>query len=88
MEGSSWKPRIVIYKGAGGLPYSKTAVMSNAHSIIVAHNHPSGHCQCSPEDVIVSEKLVEIGKILNIEVLDSLIVSHKNGVSLKKQMYI
>lgn len=66
----------------------KTAIMNNAHSIIVAHNHPSGHCQCSPEDVTVSEKLIEIGQILNIEVLDSLIVSHKNGVSLKKQMYI
>ncbi len=66
----------------------KTAIMNNAHSIIVAHNHPSGHCQCSPEDVTVSEKLIEIGEILNIEVLDSLIVSHKNGVSLKKQMYI
>lgn len=66
----------------------KTAIMNNAHSIIVAHNHPSGHCQCSPEDVTVSKKLIEIGEILNIEVLDSLIVSHKNGVSLKKQMYI
>lgn len=40
----------------------KTAIMNNAHSIIVAHNHPSGHCKCSPEDVIVSKKLIEIGE--------------------------
>lgn len=62
----------------------KSAIMSNAHSIIVAHNHPSGNCQYSPEDVKVSERLIKVGEVLNIEVLDSLIVSHQDAVSLKE----
>lgn len=66
----------------------KSAIMSNAHSIIVAHNHPSGSCQYSQEDVNVSERLIKVGKILNIEVLDSLIVSQKEAISLKERMVI
>ncbi|XKH51972.1 JAB domain-containing protein (plasmid) [Chryseomicrobium palamuruense] len=66
----------------------KSAIMSNAHSIIVAHNHPSGSCQYSQEDVNVSERLIKVGKILNIEVLDSLIVSQKDAISLKERMVI
>ena len=64
----------------------KSAILNNAASIIVAHNHPSGNCQYSPEDIEVSRRLKEAGDYIGIEVLDSIIVSHHNeGLSLKEK---
>ncbi|EJR08205.1 DNA repair protein RadC [Bacillus wiedmannii] len=54
----------------------KSAILNNSASIIVAHQHPTGNIYPSREDIEVSKKLVEAGKILGIEVLDSLIVNH------------
>ncbi|MGE6489789.1 JAB domain-containing protein [Paenisporosarcina sp. NPDC076898] len=63
----------------------KSAILNNAGSILVAHNHPSGNCQYSPEDIEVSKRLMEAGEIMGIEVLDSIIVSHEDGISLKEK---
>lgn len=63
----------------------KSAILNNSASIIVAHNHPSGDCQHSPEDIAVTKRLEEAGAIIGIELLDSLIVSHKDGVSLREK---
>lgn len=79
MEGSSWKPSIAIYQGTGFSPYFKSAILNNAASIMVAHNHPSGNNQYSPEDVEVSKRLKEAGEYIGIELLDSIIVGYKNG---------
>ncbi|WP_075617975.1 JAB domain-containing protein [Paenisporosarcina indica] len=57
----------------------KCAILNNAGSILVAHNHPSGNCQYSPEDVEVSKRLKEAGEYIGIELLDSIIVGYKNG---------
>lgn len=62
----------------------KAAILNNSGSILVAHNHPSGDCQYSTEDVAVSKRLMDAGELIGIEVLDSLIVSQKNGVSLRE----
>ncbi|WP_337250844.1 JAB domain-containing protein [Clostridium intestinale] len=56
----------------------KTAILSNAASIIVFHNHPSGDTTPSKEDINVTNRLKEAGKILGIEVLDHIIIG-KNG---------
>ncbi|WP_394189459.1 JAB domain-containing protein [Paenisporosarcina quisquiliarum] len=66
----------------------KSAILNNAGSIMVAHNHPSGNCQYSPEDIEVSERLKEAGDIMGIEVLDSIIVSHSDGISLREKELI
>jgi DNA repair protein RadC len=63
----------------------KSAILNNAGSILVAHNHPSGNCQYSPEDIEVSKRLTEAGKFIGIEVLDSIIVSHSDGISLREK---
>jgi DNA repair protein RadC len=52
----------------------KGAILSNAASIICGHNHPSGDCQPSPEDLVVTARLVEAGKLLGINVLDHIII--------------
>ena len=65
------------------------AVRVMAPSIIVAHNHPSGDPSPSPEDVRVTERIVEAGKLIDIDVLDHLIIGKpSNGpqfVSLKER---
>jgi DNA repair protein RadC len=53
----------------------KSAILNNCASIIVSHQHPSQNCTPSHEDIEVTRRLVEAGKILGIEVLDHLIVN-------------
>ena len=57
----------------------KVAVLSNASSIVVAHNHPSGNVTPSEEDVSNTKIIVEAGEILGIKVLDHIVVSDKEG---------
>ena len=52
----------------------KAAIIANACSIILGHNHPSGDVTPSPEDLQVTETLKKAGAILDIEVLDHIIV--------------
>ncbi len=54
----------------------KTAMLSNAASIIMFHNHPSGHLTPSKEDRDTSTRIKEVGKLLGIELLDSLIIGN------------
>ena len=61
----------------------KPAVLHNAASIICFHNHPSGDPEPSREDIEITKRLVEAGKILGIEVLDHIIVSDEGYTSLK-----
>lgn len=46
----------------------KSAILSNAASVIVAHQHPSGDIAPSKEDINVTKRLAEAGKLLGIEV--------------------
>ncbi|MGG0288765.1 DNA repair protein RadC [Peribacillus butanolivorans] len=67
----------------------KCAILNNAASIIVSHQHPSGDPTPSREDVEVTKRLAEAGKIIGIEVLDHVIVTHTgNHVSLKEKGYL
>jgi len=66
----------------------KAAILSNAASIIVAHNHPSQDPTPSREDIEVTKRLVEAGKIVGIEVIDHLIVCEEKFVSLKERGHI
>lgn len=52
----------------------KAAILSNAASIILAHNHPSGDPSPSKEDMAITRRLVDAGEMLGIKVLDHVIV--------------
>jgi len=52
----------------------KEAIRRSANSVILVHNHPSGDCNPSAEDLKVTEKLVSVGELLGIKVLDHVIV--------------
>ncbi len=57
----------------------KVAVLSNAASIILAHNHPSGDLTPSPEDLAVTRRLKEASDIMGIRILDHIITNTETG---------
>ena len=62
----------------------KPAIMTNAASVILVHNHPSGDTSPSSDDTTLTVRLVKAGEILGIDVLDHVIVGHNNYYSLKE----
>lgn len=67
----------------------RVAIMNSAASIIAVHNHPSGEVEPSEADIKISRKLMEAGKILKIDFLDSIIVDNdaENYYSLRERGY-
>lgn len=66
----------------------KTAILSNPASILICHNHPSGQPEPSPEDIDVTKRLVEAGKIIGIDVLDHIVIGDGRFISLKEKGYM
>ena len=61
------------------------AIRRNATSIIIVHNHPSSDPSPSPEDIAITRRMVEAGKLMEIAVLDHLIIGHGRYVSMKEK---
>jgi DNA repair protein RadC len=57
-------------------------------SLIVAHNHPSGETEPSREDLEITKRLKEAGKILGIEVLDHIIITRTEYISFTEKNLI
>jgi DNA repair protein RadC len=68
-------PREVFYE----------AIREGAANLILAHNHPSGDPQPSADDILVNNKLVEVGNLLGIRVLDHVIIGHNRYFSFKEE---
>lgn len=60
----------------------KGALLANAASIILCHNHPSGSLKPSADDLRITESMEQVGKLVGIKVLDHLIVSHEGFRSI------
>lgn len=58
------------------------ALADRACAILVAHNHPSGRLDPSVEDIEITKRLSEAGKILGISLLDHIVFSHENFLSM------
>lgn len=58
------------------------AITDRAASIIVAHNHPSGRLVASAEDKEVTERLVSVGEMVGIDVIDHIIVAPTGSISI------
>ena len=59
----------------------KVAIENNSANIILMHNHPSGNIEPSSEDIKVTKRLVESGKILDITVFDHIIIAGNSYMS-------
>ena len=64
----------------------RKALINNSNSIIVAHNHPSGDLTPSKEDIDIYHTLKNIGNMLLLEVLDSIIFNKKEFYSLNNEI--
>ncbi|MBC8016875.1 MAG: DNA repair protein RadC [Sporomusaceae bacterium] len=63
----------------------REAINHSAAAVILVHNHPSGDPTPSHEDIGITRKLVDAGKILEIPVLDHIIIGDNKYVSLKEK---
>ncbi len=66
----------------------KEAFRRSAASFICIHNHPSGDPSPSREDIEVTKRLNECGKLIGIELLDHLIIGDQKFISLKEKGYV
>lgn len=66
----------------------KVAIDNNAASIIIAHNHPSGNKEPSNEDISITKKLVEAGKMMDIPIFDHIIVAGNSYTSFVERRLI
>jgi DNA repair protein RadC len=66
----------------------KEAFRRSAASFICLHNHPSGDPSPSREDIDVTKRLNECGKLIGIELLDHLIIGDQKFISLKEKGYM
>lgn len=66
----------------------KPAIMNAASGIILAHNHPSGNLKASDEDLKLTVKLKEAGKLFDIQVLDHIIVGENDYLSFADEGYL
>jgi len=65
----------------------KPAIDAKANSVILMHNHPSGNPSPSQEDIRLTEKMIESGKILGISVLDHVVIGGRSFSSLAQMGY-
>lgn len=62
----------------------KTAILQNAASIIVVHNHPSGNITPSREDIEITKKLYKCSEMMGFSLLDHVIIGNGKFNSLKE----
>lgn len=78
IDGATVHPRIVVQK----------ALEWNAASVILAHNHPSGHSEPSQADRDVTQQLVKALSLVDVRVLDHLVVSQSGWESLSRRGWV
>ncbi len=66
----------------------KVAIENNSANIILLHNHPSGNSEPSNEDIKTTKKLVDAGKLLDIEVFDHIIIADNSYSSFVEKRII
>ncbi|MCL1833748.1 MAG: DNA repair protein RadC [Leptospirales bacterium] len=66
----------------------KDAIKEGGSGIIVTHNHPSGNTAPSKQDIDTTMRLIEVGKILGIPLLDHIIMTNQSYYSMKENGYI
>jgi DNA repair protein RadC len=65
----------------------ESAIRRHAAQIIVAHNHPSGDPEPSEDDVRITKRLYEAGKIMGIELMDHIVITKEKYCSLKDKNF-
>ncbi len=64
------------------------AILHSAASVVLVHNHPSGDPEPSEEDLSITRRLVQVGELVGIGVLDHVIVAERGVVSLRARQML
>lgn len=66
---------------------AKTALLSNSFKVVIAHNHPSGILEITPQDISLTKRIGSALKIFDIELVDSLVVTFPNKfISIREHL--
>jgi len=65
----------------------KPPILEGSSSIILSHNHPSGNATPSREDIQVTNRLTEVGKLIGIDVLDHIVCGDETGEAVSIREY-
>ena len=68
------------------VPAFRAAITRACPSVIVVHNHPSGDPEPSAEDLAVTRRLVESGRILGVPLLDHVVIAEAGYVSIRDRI--
>jgi DNA repair protein RadC len=66
----------------------KPAILASAASVVLVHNHPSGDPEPSEEDLSITRRLVQVGELLGISVLDHVVVASRGIVSFRSRQLL
>ncbi len=66
----------------------KAALLANAAAIVLAHNHPSGDPAPSPDDMALTRRLVDAGKLIGVDVLDHIVIGDGRYVSFRERGWL
>lgn len=66
----------------------KEAFLQNANSVLIAHNHPSGNCKPSRNDIEVTLQMVKVAKTMGVQLVDHIIVGANSYYSFKEHQYV
>lgn len=66
----------------------QTALLSNATGIVISHNHPSGSCRPSSQDIKITRQIDEACKLINIRFLDHIIITSESYLSFADEALI
>ena len=63
----------------------QSALLTNAHAIILAHNHPSGNIQPSEDDIVLTKKISQGAQLLDIKLVDHIIITSEGYYSFSDE---
>ncbi len=66
----------------------KPAILVNAAALVLAHNHPSGDPEPSPEDIAITRRLKEAGELLGIKIVDHVVIGDGRFSSFAEQLLV
>jgi len=66
----------------------QAAIVEDAESVVLVHNHPSGDPTPSPEDRVLTQRLVTAGRLLDIPIYDHVIIGRERYVSFLEQEWL
>lgn len=66
----------------------RPAVINNSSAVIIAHNHPSGDPTPGPKDISLTNRMIEIGKLLGIQVIDHVVIGKNKYISMANESLV